>query len=170
MRQWTGSALVQIMACRLFGTKPLPEPLLASCKLHRPGNKFSEILIKIQNFSVTKKHLKISSAKWRLFCPGVDGTNTNSYPCQMWWNLQGRDGLWLHRRNLNIVKFRHKNVPCCNTHSRRCRGSDQAQDDMLERMFEKLYTYFNPKQSLSFSWVVCHFLESSPIIFCYHIL
>ena len=30
---------------------------------------FSEILIKIQNFSLTKMHLKISSAKWRTFCP-----------------------------------------------------------------------------------------------------
>ena len=28
MRQETGSALVQVMACRLFGTKPLSEPLL----------------------------------------------------------------------------------------------------------------------------------------------
>ena len=28
MRQWTGSALVQVMACRLFGAKPLPEPML----------------------------------------------------------------------------------------------------------------------------------------------
>ena len=28
MRQWIGSALVQIMACRLFGAKPLPEPIL----------------------------------------------------------------------------------------------------------------------------------------------
>ena len=28
--------------------------------------------IKIQNFSFTKMHLKISSAKWRPFCPGGD--------------------------------------------------------------------------------------------------
>ena len=28
MHQWTGSALVQIMAWCLFGTKPLPEPML----------------------------------------------------------------------------------------------------------------------------------------------
>ena len=28
MRRWTGSALVQLMACRLFGTKPLIEPML----------------------------------------------------------------------------------------------------------------------------------------------
>ena len=33
MRQSTGSALVQVMACRLFGTKPLPEPMLADCQL-----------------------------------------------------------------------------------------------------------------------------------------
>ena len=36
IRQRIGSALVQIMACRLtllFGTKPLPEPMLAYCQL-----------------------------------------------------------------------------------------------------------------------------------------
>ena len=33
MRQWTGSALAQIMACRLFGTKPLSKPMLAYCQL-----------------------------------------------------------------------------------------------------------------------------------------
>ena len=33
MHQWTGSALVQVMACRLFGAKPLPEPMLTYCRL-----------------------------------------------------------------------------------------------------------------------------------------
>ena len=33
MRQWTGSALLQVMACRLFGAKPLPEPILNYCQL-----------------------------------------------------------------------------------------------------------------------------------------
>ena len=36
------------------------------------GTNFSEILIKIQNSSFTKRHLKISSAKWRPFCWGRD--------------------------------------------------------------------------------------------------
>ena len=36
------------------------------------GRSFNEILIKIQNFSFTKMHLKMSSAKWRPFCPGRD--------------------------------------------------------------------------------------------------
>ena len=33
MRQWTGSALVQVMACRLLGAKPLPKPMLIYCQL-----------------------------------------------------------------------------------------------------------------------------------------
>ena len=36
------------------------------------GTNFSEIRIKIQNFSFTKMHLKISSVKWQPFCPGVN--------------------------------------------------------------------------------------------------
>ena len=31
MRQWIESALVQIMACRLVGAKPLSEPMLEYC-------------------------------------------------------------------------------------------------------------------------------------------
>ena len=31
--QWTGSPLAQVMACRLSGAKPLPEPMLAYCQL-----------------------------------------------------------------------------------------------------------------------------------------
>ena len=41
MHQWTGSALVQLMPCRLFGAKPL-------------GTNFSKIWIKIQKFSFMK--------------------------------------------------------------------------------------------------------------------
>ena len=33
MRQWTGSALVQIMACCLIGAKPLSKPMLGYCQL-----------------------------------------------------------------------------------------------------------------------------------------
>ena len=33
MRQWIRSALVQIMACRLFGAKPLSKPMLGYCQL-----------------------------------------------------------------------------------------------------------------------------------------
>ena len=33
MRKWMGSALFQIMACCLFGTKPLSKPMLGYCQL-----------------------------------------------------------------------------------------------------------------------------------------
>ena len=33
MRQWIGSTFVQIMACRLFGSKPLSKPVLGYCQL-----------------------------------------------------------------------------------------------------------------------------------------
>ena len=32
-RRWAGSALIQVMACRLFGAKPLPELMLVYCQL-----------------------------------------------------------------------------------------------------------------------------------------
>ena len=36
------------------------------------GTNFSEISIKIQSFSFTKMRLKVSSAKWRPFCLGLN--------------------------------------------------------------------------------------------------
>ena len=36
------------------------------------GTNFSEILIGIQIYSFTKMRLKMSSAKWRLFCLGLN--------------------------------------------------------------------------------------------------
>ena len=36
------------------------------------GTNFNEILIKIHTFSFKKMHLKISSAKWRPFCLGLN--------------------------------------------------------------------------------------------------
>ena len=35
LRRWTGSALVQILACRLDGAKPLSEPMLTYWQLDR---------------------------------------------------------------------------------------------------------------------------------------
>ena len=65
MRQWTGSALVQVMACRLFGAKPLPEPMLFFVKW-TPGNKFqwnlnqnSVIFIQENAFSLKENAFEI---------------------------------------------------------------------------------------------------------------
>ena len=38
MRRWTESSLVQVMACRLFSVKPLPEPMMIYCQLDPQEN------------------------------------------------------------------------------------------------------------------------------------
>ena len=59
MCQWIRSALVQIMACQWFDTKPLSKPALHYCQLVPYEQTF--ILFKIQNFSFKKMHLKMSA-------------------------------------------------------------------------------------------------------------
>ena len=59
MRQWIGSALVQIMASRLCGARPLSKPMLCLLSV----GPARTILIKIQIFLFKKIHMKILSAK-----------------------------------------------------------------------------------------------------------
>ena len=44
MRQSIGSVLIQVMACHLFGAKPLPEPMLAYYQL----DSWEQISVKIE--------------------------------------------------------------------------------------------------------------------------
>ena len=62
MHHWTRPSLVQIMACHLFGAKPLYAPVPVYIFKWTPTN--SEILIKMNISSLNKIHLKISSLKW----------------------------------------------------------------------------------------------------------
>ena len=55
------------MACRLIGTKTLSETMMVYCSLEHLGLSFNGISMKIQDFSFTKMHLKMSE-KWRQFC------------------------------------------------------------------------------------------------------
>ena len=65
--QWIGSALVQIMACRLFGAKPLSEPMLEYCYLD-PWNILQWNHSQNLYIFVLEMHLKISLGNWRPFC------------------------------------------------------------------------------------------------------
>ena len=50
MRKWNGSALLQVMACCLFGAKPLPEPMMTHCQLD-PWEQISvKFVSKCKNF------------------------------------------------------------------------------------------------------------------------
>ena len=52
MCQWTGSASVQVMACRLFGAKPLPVPMVAYCQLDSWKYRNSIIFIEGNAFEI----------------------------------------------------------------------------------------------------------------------
>ena len=59
MRHKTGSALVHVMACCLFSAKPLPKIMVTYGQ-----ENFSEIWMKIHNFSFMIMQLKMLSVKW----------------------------------------------------------------------------------------------------------
>ena len=65
------------MACRLVSAKPLSEPMLEYCKLD--PKEQSEILIEFQTLSFKKSCLKVSSAKWRPFCLGLNVLTAKCY-------------------------------------------------------------------------------------------
>ena len=71
MRQWIGSALVQIMGCHLLVAKPLSTTMLGYCQLD-PLEEFSvKFYSKYKTFH-SRKCLKIVSAKRWPFCSGGD--------------------------------------------------------------------------------------------------
>ena len=67
-RYW--STFVQVVACHLFGSMPLPKPMLT---YHQWDTK-ELVSVKIYSvciFSFKRMHLKMSSAKYRPFRPGL---------------------------------------------------------------------------------------------------
>ena len=92
MRQWTGSALVHIMACRLFGAKPLPEPMLAYCQLDSREQISVKFESEFYHFHSRKCIWNFRLPKCRPFCPGGDeiteqdwfGTPLTRYPNLCW--------------------------------------------------------------------------------------
>ena len=58
MRQWTGSALVQVMACRLFGARPLPELMPSNCRL----DPWEPMSVKIES---KQKHFHSRICIWK---------------------------------------------------------------------------------------------------------
>ena len=72
MRRETGTAMVQVMACRLFGAKPLPAQMLAKSQLDcwvQISVKFESEFYRFHSRNcIWKCHL----SQWRPFCPGGD--------------------------------------------------------------------------------------------------
>ena len=80
MGQWIESTLVQIMACHLFGAKPLYQCWIIIHRTLRPN--FCEFLIKIKTFHFGKCIWKHRLGDGGLF---VKGRLVNSHPYYHWW-------------------------------------------------------------------------------------
>ena len=67
------------------------------------GTNFGEILIAIQTFSLKKRHLKLSSAKWRPFCLGLNVLSPQIYEFVLftYWGLN---------KMVNILETTFSNV------------------------------------------------------------
>ena len=85
MRQWIGLALVQVMACHLLGTKPLPEPMLSYCQL----DSWEQISVKYESelyhFHWRKCLWNCRLPKWRPFCPGGDELREVETSATLWY-------------------------------------------------------------------------------------
>ena len=84
MRQRTESAVVQVIACRLFIAKPLPETMLAYCQL----DTWKQISVKFESefyhFHSRKCIWNSRLPKWRPCCQGrlVTGVGSRMRPCR----------------------------------------------------------------------------------------
>ena len=84
MRQGSGSALVQVKACRLFGAKPLPEPMLAFCQL----DSWEQISTGILSFSFKKIHLKMSSVSMAVILSRGRWVKLQWHDCMLYGTLK----------------------------------------------------------------------------------
>ena len=75
MHQWTGWALVQKMACRLFDTKPLPEPMLVYCQLDSWEKISVKLELEFYDFHSRKCIWNCCLPKRCPFCSGGDELN-----------------------------------------------------------------------------------------------
>ena len=72
MHQWTGSALVQIMACCLDGAKPLSKPMLTDCQLNPKKHISMKFYLKFEYLHPRKCISTCCLPKWCPFHPGRD--------------------------------------------------------------------------------------------------
>ena len=63
---------------------------------------FSEILIEIPTFSFKKMRLKVSSAKWRPFCFGLNVLIVSAF-YEVHWVIQSIDWNWIHINASNYI-------------------------------------------------------------------
>ena len=107
VHQWTGSALVQVMSCHLFGAKPLPEPMLTYCQL----DSWEQISVKFESefhhFHSRKCIWNCRLPKWQPFCSRGDELTEQMSTYQIFWSWWGNQMCrqWVVWNNFFYWKF-----------------------------------------------------------------
>ena len=121
------------MACRLVGTKRLPESMLTYCKLESWEQISVKFELKFFHFHSRKCIWNCRLPKWRPFCPGVDELNKSVVLCGKWQFFHilqkikiwyevcrgggggggGTGGLWRKMTSLYIYIYIHKSRTRC---------------------------------------------------------
>ena len=107
LRRLTRSSLVQIMACRLFGAKPLPEPMVVYCQLDSWEQVSVKFESKFYHLHLIKCIWKGRLPKWRPFCPGVDES------IKVYWYNDNTKSVCIsriHYENAASLLLQHDNV------------------------------------------------------------
>ena len=103
MCQWTGSLFVQVMACRLFGAKPLPEQMLIYCQLDYREQVSVKFESEFYHFHSTKSIWKCCLS----FCPGVDELKWH-HTVLVKWIIQP---IWLKSLSMSVSKINFQYSP-----------------------------------------------------------
>ena len=108
------STLVQVIACRLFGHKRLPEPALACCQFKIQEQTWNFKMNKIHLFN-TQMHLKIWHSSKCLPFSGFNGLSKAEKQIWIWFvswlntiptdNLISLFDLYICKKNMNIVSY-----------------------------------------------------------------
>ena len=109
MCQWIRSALVQIMACCLFGTKPLSKPMLGYCRMEPYEQTSVKFWSKYKTLHSGKCIRKYRLPKWWPSCPGGDELMTLSYDaiCHHWTTMSSQILKFLDMISYHLLNLIH---------------------------------------------------------------
>ena len=82
MRQWTGSALIQVMAWHRIGDNPVPEPILAYCQLESCEHISVKLESEFYHFIFENAFEIVVCQDGSHFCSG--GDELKSHTCFHW--------------------------------------------------------------------------------------
>ena len=144
MRQWIGSALVQIMACRLFGAKPWSKLILVYCQLDAKEQTSVKFQSKYKTF-----HSRKCSWKYLLWNGGLVVLGEMSWCLVPQWNIDVSENWVIIGLDNGLSPIRHQAFVQTNNDSSLAR----SRKTIHTRAFPKIYMFPVGKINLKISSV-----------------